>query len=151
MIYFVQSIKGGPVKIGWANNVERRLQELQTGSPVPLQLLGTMRGKASAEFELHRQFNEERSHGEWFVLSPRLEAFLIENDVFASKKVNRATDPYLKETEVAEITSLSVVTLRNHRSLGKGIPYYKIGSAVRYRLNDVVSFMERHRVVHGGQ
>ena len=53
---------------------------------------------------------------------------------------------YLNEKEVAKLTSRSLSTLRNERSLARGIPYHKIGRSVRYSLTDVVEFMEAHKV-----
>jgi predicted DNA-binding transcriptional regulator AlpA len=53
---------------------------------------------------------------------------------------------YLTEKEVADITSLSLSTLRNHRFLCKGLPYIKFGKAVRYSLSDIIQYMEAHRV-----
>ena len=38
---------------------------------------------------------------------------------------------YLTEKEVAEITGISLSTLRNERSLGQGMPYVKLGRSVR--------------------
>ncbi|MFC1551791.1 helix-turn-helix transcriptional regulator [Candidatus Latescibacterota bacterium] len=53
---------------------------------------------------------------------------------------------YIKEKEVAEITGRALSTLRNERFLGKGIPYIKIGKSVRYKIDDVINFMESNRV-----
>ena len=53
---------------------------------------------------------------------------------------------YLKETEVAEITGRALSTLRNDRSCRRGIPYIKIGRSVRYNNQDVIGFMEAHKV-----
>jgi hypothetical protein len=53
---------------------------------------------------------------------------------------------YVFETEVARITGMAVQTLRNDRSYGRGIPYCKVGRSVRYLLDDVYSFMERHKI-----
>jgi hypothetical protein len=38
---------------------------------------------------------------------------------------------YLTEIDVAEITSRALSTMRNDRSLNRGIPYIKIGKSVR--------------------
>ena len=38
-VYFIQGRSGGLIKIGWANDVTRRLRQLQIGSPVPLRVL----------------------------------------------------------------------------------------------------------------
>ena len=53
---------------------------------------------------------------------------------------------WIGEREVSALTGLALPTLRNARSLRKGIPYAKVGSAVRYSLDDVIRFMEDHRV-----
>ena len=54
---------------------------------------------------------------------------------------------YITEKEVSEITSRALSTLRNERFLGKGIPYIKIGKSVRYKLDDVIEYMESRRIV----
>jgi hypothetical protein len=53
---------------------------------------------------------------------------------------------YLTEVAVAEITGRALSTLRNDRSIGRGIPYIKIGRSVRYDINDVVGFMQAHKI-----
>jgi excisionase family DNA binding protein len=53
---------------------------------------------------------------------------------------------FLTERQVADITGLSVRTLRNNRWQGKGIPFYKFGRSVRYRLSDVLEFAENSKV-----
>lgn len=53
---------------------------------------------------------------------------------------------YLTEVHVAKITNRALSTLRNERSRGVGIPYLKIGRSVRYNLQDVVLWMESHKV-----
>lgn len=54
---------------------------------------------------------------------------------------------YIKEAEVAEITGLALPTLRNQRCQGRGIPYCKIGSAIRYLHDDVVEYFKKRRIV----
>ncbi|MCU0613541.1 MAG: helix-turn-helix domain-containing protein [Desulfobacterales bacterium] len=61
---------------------------------------------------------------------------------------------YIDEQEVARITGRALSTLRNERFQRRGIQYYKIGRSVRYRLGDVIEFMEKHRIEteqHAGQ
>jgi hypothetical protein len=53
---------------------------------------------------------------------------------------------YLKEAEVAVLIGRSVKTLRNDRCYKRGIPYSKVGRSVRYKLNDVMDFMEANKV-----
>jgi len=53
---------------------------------------------------------------------------------------------YLSETQLAEITGVSRATLQQHRWLKKGVPYCKLGRAVRYLESDVWEYLDRHRV-----
>jgi len=53
---------------------------------------------------------------------------------------------YLKEQDVADITGMSLSKLRNDRCSGVGIPYCKVGRSVRYRIEDVREFMDRHLI-----
>ena len=53
---------------------------------------------------------------------------------------------YLTEVQVAKITGRALSTLRNERFCRCGIPYIKIGRSVRYSLEDVVQFMESHKI-----
>ncbi|MFH1491244.1 MAG: hypothetical protein ABII06_20240 [Pseudomonadota bacterium] len=55
--------------------------------------------------------------------------------------------PYLNEVETAAVTGRAVATLRNERHLCRGIPYLKVGGrSIRYKLQDVLSYMERRRI-----
>lgn len=72
--YFVRCGTDGPVKIGVASNVSRRVQELQIGSPEPLRLLAQTR--SVTEVEAHRRWAILRLSGEWFESSPDLLAWI---------------------------------------------------------------------------
>lgn len=79
-IYFIAPA-GGPIKIGFTVvEPECRLAELQIGSPVPLELVGSRPGYRSDEQWLHGRFTDQRMHGEWF--RPTQELWVeIERDV----------------------------------------------------------------------
>src|SRR5690348_15503607 len=78
MIYFIQAGEDGPIKIGQAKDVRKRMEALRTGCPHKLKLLGTIQGGLLQERALQRTFAEDRTHGEWFAPSPRLLAFVAE-------------------------------------------------------------------------
>lgn len=63
-------------------------------------------------------------------------------------KMDQAQPTFIWVTEkrVSEITEIALQTLRNQRSRGIGFPYYKLGRSVRYRLGDILSYMEARRV-----
>lgn len=57
------------IKIGYTkNNPNKRLKQLNTGSPNQLYLLGYIKGTKKDEDRLHKTFNEFkiRNNGEWF-------------------------------------------------------------------------------------
>lgn len=56
----------------------------------------------------------------------------------------------LNEHEVADITGLSVASVRRWRLFRQGPKYIKIGAAVRYKPEDVSAWLES-RPVGGGQ
>lgn len=54
---------------------------------------------------------------------------------------------YIDEREVSRMTGRALPTLRNDRHRGRGISYSKIGRSVRYNVDDVISFMEKRKIV----
>jgi hypothetical protein len=72
-VYFAQSVDGGPIKIGCAVDVEKRLKSIQVGSPTKIVLLGViMGGGHKKELELHKRFASQRMESEWFAVSEEL-------------------------------------------------------------------------------
>jgi DNA-binding XRE family transcriptional regulator len=65
MIYLVSHLNQF-VKIGFTKNINKRLAQLQTSSPVKLEVLHLIEGNVSLEKELHQKFKEFRTSGEWF-------------------------------------------------------------------------------------
>jgi hypothetical protein len=68
LVYFVQSVEGGPIKIGKSDIIRfrDRLIALQQGNPVELKLIGSFAGGYASEKELHEELAEYRVRGEWF-------------------------------------------------------------------------------------
>jgi hypothetical protein len=79
VVYFVQGVDGGPIKIGHARNVADRLRAMQLGSPVQLGTLATMDGGTELETVLHERFAHLRTHGEWFKPVPALLRWIVDN------------------------------------------------------------------------
>ena len=55
-------------------------------------------------------------------------------------------EKYVTEFKTHEITNFALSTLRNHRHRGVGIPYCKVGRAIRYKLSDIFRHMDSHKV-----
>ena len=56
--------------------------------------------------------------------------------------IENALETLLNEHDVARITGLSVASVRRWRLLRKGPKYLKIGAAVRYNPEDLVSWLK---------
>lgn len=65
-IYCVQAGTGGPVKIGVASDVRRRVTNLQSANHARLVLLAAFAGGREEECALHKRFATLRVRGEWF-------------------------------------------------------------------------------------
>ena len=72
-VYFVQAERGGPVKIGVTDDLDRRLSMLQASSAERLVVIYALPGDRRTELELHKRFSEHRIRGEWFAEEPVLE------------------------------------------------------------------------------
>ena len=52
----------------------------------------------------------------------------------------------MNEHEGSLLIGKSVPTLRNDRCSGKGVTYFKVGRAVRYRRGEVLKWLETQRI-----
>lgn len=60
MIYFVQPVDGGPVKIGTTENLDARLKKLEASYGCRLVVLSTTAGGRREEAEIHARFSHLR-------------------------------------------------------------------------------------------
>lgn len=63
-VYFISN--GQAIKIGYAQDVDRRIFGLQTASHLELKLIGKISGGRIVEKYIHSLFEEKRIRGEWF-------------------------------------------------------------------------------------
>jgi hypothetical protein len=70
MIYFVEAVGTGLVKIGFTKNVNDRLCSLRRGNATELRLLKVLPGGLNAEAACHARWDPHRVRGEWFSLLP---------------------------------------------------------------------------------
>lgn len=74
-VYFIQcNGPDGPIKIGQAKFIDKRLCELQIGCPYELALIGhaLVDDASLVEGRLHDAFREHRIRGEWFCCHARI-------------------------------------------------------------------------------
>ena len=65
-VYFIQGENGGAIKIGYSEDVNKRIETLQTGYPDKLILLGKIYGTYEIETKIHEELREYNLKGEWF-------------------------------------------------------------------------------------
>lgn len=75
-VYFITAREVGRVKIGCAYRPAERLRLMQVCCPVELKLEAFTDGFHKEERELHRRFADLRVRGEWFELTPKIEALI---------------------------------------------------------------------------
>lgn len=76
-IYFIKPVgMPGPVKIGCSADPPKRLLELSTWSPFPLEIVAMADGDFKIERNVHCCFADTHSHREWFHASDRLTAIM---------------------------------------------------------------------------
>jgi hypothetical protein len=63
-IYFLHA--GNYIKIGYSQDIHKRIKQLQTGSPFKLRLVLAIEGGVKLEKQLHKKFNKYRHQNEWF-------------------------------------------------------------------------------------
>jgi len=72
-VYVIGSLTKNICKIGFSKNPERRISEIQTSCPHPLELILSFEGDMRTEKRLHRKYIQYKTHGEWFTIRGRLE------------------------------------------------------------------------------
>jgi len=75
-VYFIQGVNGGPIKIGYSLNPERRARDLETADR--LIVLACFPGDRYTEHKLHHRFSGLRLNGEWFRPGSELLEFIEE-------------------------------------------------------------------------
>jgi len=90
-VYFIRAGNTGPIKIGVASNVERRLDALQTGNHLTLYIIATIKYSSRAEAyekerKFHNLFKHKRLRGEWF--SNKIKLSEIDDEMNKVRKIS---------------------------------------------------------------
>ena len=87
-IYVIKNPLNETVKIGVANDVEKRIKQLQTGAGIELELIYKSMicsNAFSIEKDVHKHFEEYRTFGEWFKINPTIVINFLEKQTFVLK------------------------------------------------------------------
>ena len=112
-IYFLLARSVGLIKIGRSIDVRRRIQDICTMSPVPLELIGVVYGTYQKETEYHQRWAGLRRHGEWFEATDELMTALEADGLVASwnRARQEARDLALEQIDMPVRGGKIVVTL----------------------------------------
>jgi hypothetical protein len=66
MIYVIEESINGPIKIGTAVNLEKRLKSLQCGNPRQLNIIMTFEGGPVLENKIQKDLSKYKIRDEWF-------------------------------------------------------------------------------------
>lgn len=87
-VYVIKNPLNETVKIGVAHDVEKRMSQLQTGAGVELELIYqsmVCSNAFSIERDVHAHFEQYRTFGEWFKVSPTEVIDYLENQRYVLK------------------------------------------------------------------
>lgn len=99
-LYLIEA-ENGLVKIGSGQYPTDRAATCRTHSPIPTRLIAAWPGSFAEEFELHRRFAADRSHGEWFVVRGALADFVADH---FGKGLNRV-DTWIEAKHAAAVNA----------------------------------------------
>ena len=87
-IYVIKNPLNETVKIGVAQDVDKRIKQLQTGAGIELELIYKSMICSNAfaiEKDVHKYFEEYRTFGEWFKINPEVVVDFLEKQDFILK------------------------------------------------------------------
>lgn len=125
VIYFIQSENGGPIKIGYADDLAKRLVSLQTSRPDKLVVVASFVGTIAHEKELHARFSHVREMGEWFTPVPELMDLIRDIGASGAYVTKRDLSRNVTCHEMQPVTTsheTNAVTL-NRTVLNRAVPY----------------------------
>ncbi len=101
-VYLMQSVEGGPIKIGKANNIEQRLRTHQSSHHTELRIIFAVLGCAqSFEGYFKKEYIEYRIRGEWFKEVPFLH-FYNEIVIPYNQGLKGEKGSYIKEKQIMD-------------------------------------------------
>lgn len=126
-VYFVRA--GEAIKIGYSVHPVKRMSELQTANPEPMELLGALRGTLQDEKAIHADFSHLEIREEWFRAEEELLDFIQE---ISGRFITRELRPRLSPATMEVFRGL----LKQRQEVGADTPlghrYSNLAESLRY-------------------
>jgi len=84
-VYIIGNLEYKTCKIGYSENPNKRVKDLQTGCPFLLTILASFPGNVPIEKQIHRKYAHLHLIGEWFTIDEVLLKVIQENDYYKIK------------------------------------------------------------------
>lgn len=156
VVYFIQGIGGGPIKIGYTTDTRGRYSSLQIGNPERLMLLCEFSAVPRDESKLHARFAGHHVRGEWFAPAPEILEFVRQNAIgferrtITSDLTHRVCTPTVVEERAALSEAINAIKgAELARQLGisrAAIAQWKRVPARRVIEVERISGVSRHRL-----
>lgn len=133
VIYFIQSENGGPIKIGRADDLAKRLVGLQVSRPDKLIVLAAAPGTVALERSLHSAFSDFREKGEWFSPTPALMRLVREVESHGAVALSRFVTGHTVGPTASQVVESSpgdgvTVCDTSQNECGHSVPYRAVPS-----------------------
>lgn len=105
-VYFVTCRFANAVKIGFSVEPRKRVREIQWGCPMPVTLEAVIPGTMEDERAFHGRFADDNLTGEWFTITPIIEAIIAANPAPpppAKVKFDRRNRPPKHDTLICRV------------------------------------------------
>ena len=121
MIYFIQEGDNGPIKIGKAVSVERRLKTLQISHHKELNILQVIPGGAERENKIQKDLMKFKITGEWFKPAPEVFEYMRSVRNIEYEFINGKPYPVLYRNNENEKTDICPYCGKGHiHGIGDG-------------------------------
>lgn len=139
--YIIRVGDSGPVKIGYAEDVQARIKTLQTAHALPISVLRVVDGDSGIEAALHEQFEDRHVRGEWFDYDEEMLTF-DPGDQPPGRKRRSSTEAanaalsdlftQVTAANLAKITGASVRTVEAWKMGRRGPGWHAIAALLRH-------------------
>ena len=85
MVYLIVCEETQTCKIGYSQDAQSRLVQLQTSNPFKLKLKAVISGDAKLEKEIHNKFKEFKLRGEWFEYNSIIKGFFEYYNIYITE------------------------------------------------------------------